>query len=171
MSDHQQLIRDYLAGASVLREAVAGLRDPQYDAVPAPSPAGDPSAATGSWTIRQVVCHLADFEPIYADRMKRVIAEHEPGLPSGDPDLFAAALAYPLRSVEQELELIQLTRQQMGTILQTLQPGDFDRIGIHLEAGPLTLTELLQRITRHIPHHVRFIAAKRKAMDSDATAL
>jgi len=45
-----------------------------------------------------------------------------------------------------------------------LKPEDFQRRGIHSEAGPLTLETLLQRITGHIPHHVRFIEEKRKAM-------
>jgi hypothetical protein len=29
------------------------------------------------WSTLEVVCHLADFEIVYADRIKRVIAENE----------------------------------------------------------------------------------------------
>jgi uncharacterized damage-inducible protein DinB len=62
---------------------VAGLSDEQLDAVPIP----------GKWSIRLVVCHIADFELVYADRMKRVIAETQPTFFGGDPDTFAAGLA------------------------------------------------------------------------------
>jgi hypothetical protein len=48
----------------------------------------------GKWSTQEVVCHLADYESIYADRMKRVIALKEPELLKGDPGLFAARLAY-----------------------------------------------------------------------------
>ena len=51
----------------------------------------------GKWSTQEVVCHLADYEPIYADRMKRVIALQEPELLPGDPGLFAARLAYDRR--------------------------------------------------------------------------
>jgi hypothetical protein len=107
---------------------------------------------------------LADYEPIYADRMKRVIALEEPELLKGDPGLFAARLAYEHRDVEEELALIELTREQMARILRTLKPDDFQRKGGHSRDGTLTLEVLLQRIIDHIPHHVRFIEEKRRAM-------
>ena len=54
------LIDTYLAGPALLREAVAGLNRDQLLARPVP----------GKWSTLEVVCHLADFEPVYADRMK-----------------------------------------------------------------------------------------------------
>ena len=71
------------------------------------------------------MCHLAEYEPIYADRMKRVIALEEPELLKGDPALFAARFAYDERELEEELALIALTRQQMARILRTLKTDDF----------------------------------------------
>jgi hypothetical protein len=37
----------------------------------------------GKWSTQEVVCHLADYEAVYADRMKRVIALDEPELLPG----------------------------------------------------------------------------------------
>jgi hypothetical protein len=147
-------IDDYLAGPQLLRRAVAGLSREQLQTRP----------IAGKWSTLEVVCHLADFEIVGADRIKRVIAEHEPTLFGGDPNLFAARLAYPSRDVEEELQLIEAIRGQVARILATLAPEDFQRRGIHSEAGPLTLAELVQRSAGHIPHHVRFIEEKRKAM-------
>ena len=113
---------------------------------------------------QEVVCHLADYEPIYADRMKRVIALDEPELLKGDPGLFAARLGYDRRDIEEELALIDLTRRQMARILRSLRPEDFQRKGGHSRDGALTLEKLLQRITDHIPHHVRFIEEKKQAL-------
>jgi hypothetical protein len=118
----------------------------------------------GKWSTQQVVCHLADYEPIYADRMKRVIALEEPELLKGDPQLFAARLAYDHRDIEEELAIIEWTRKQMARILRALTPSDFQRRGGHSRDGVLTLEILLQRITDHIPHHIRFIEEKRRAM-------
>lgn len=149
-----QLIKEYAAGPQKLRQAVAGMTREQAVAKPVP----------GKWSTLEVICHIADFEPVYADRMKRVLAENEPALIPGDPDLFAAKLAYAARDLEEELTLIEVTRKQMVRILSQLAPADFTRVGIHAIDGPLSLEELLRRITGHIPHHAQFIAEKRAAM-------
>jgi uncharacterized damage-inducible protein DinB len=148
------LIDEYLAGPRLLRESVEGMTAEQLDAAPIP----------GKWTTRQVICHLADFEPVYADRMKRAIAEEKPTIFGGNPDLFAARLAYGQRDVEEELALIEAVRRHVARILRTLDTDDFQREVIHSESGPLTLETLLRNITRHIPHHVWFIAEKRAAL-------
>jgi uncharacterized damage-inducible protein DinB len=147
-------IDQYLAGVDAVRSAVAGMADEQLDARP----------IAGKWSTRQVVCHLADFEPIYADRMKRVIAEHCPTFFGGDPDTFAAGLGYERRHVDEELALLAAVRQHMVTILRDLKAADFERIGNHAETGHVTLESLLRNIADHVPHHLNFIAEKRKAL-------
>ncbi len=152
--DFAALIDEYVAGPELLREAIAGMTSVELDAAPVP----------GKWSTRQVICHLADFEPVYADRMKRVIAEESPMILAGNPDLFALRLAYGERDLEEELQLITAVRRHVGRILRTLPPSDFEREGVHSESGPISLETLLRNITRHIPHHVQFIAEKRAAL-------
>ena len=149
-----ELIEMYLAGPQKLREAVAGMTTDQLDAKPVP----------GRWSTRQVVCHLADCEIVYAERMKRVIVEDDPPMENLDPDTFAAGLGYDQRDVEEELQLISATRTHMGNILRSLEPDQFQRTGHHSTDGPLALETLLSRITNHIPHHIRFIDEKRAAI-------
>lgn len=149
-----QLIDDYLAGPKLLRQAVAGMSREQLLARPIP----------GKWSTLEVICHLADFEIVGADRIKRVIAENEPTLLGGDERAFAARLAYHERDADEELVLIDTIRSQVARILRALTPEDFQRRGIHSEAGPLTLEAFVQRSIRHIPHHVRFVEEKRKAL-------
>jgi hypothetical protein len=151
---YHALIEEYLAGPGLLRRAVAGMTRDQLLARPVP----------GKWSTLEVVCHLADYEPIYADRMKRVIALDGPELLKGDPGRFAARLAYDRRGLEEELSLIELTRTQMAHILRGLPPEDFRRTGTHPRDGALTLENLLRRVTAHIPHHARFIEEKRRAL-------
>lgn len=151
-----QLIDEYLRGPKLLREAVAGMNREQLLARP----------IAGKWSTLEVVAHLTDFEPVYGDRMKRILAENEPTLFGGDPDKFAAKLAYQERDLETELCLIDCVRKQMATILRTVPEADFQRVGRHSEAGRLTLRTFLERITGHIPHHLPFIAQKRQALSA-----
>ena len=149
------LIDEYAAGAQKLRDAIAGMASEQIDAAPVP----------GKWSTRQIICHLADLEPVYANRIKRVIAEAEPpALAGGFHQQFVEHLAYGERDVEEELRLIEVVRAQMTRILRTLPLEAFERTGVHSIEGPLTLKSLLERITNHIPHHIQFIEEKKRAM-------
>jgi uncharacterized damage-inducible protein DinB len=154
MSKLTPLIDNYLAGPPALRRAVAGLSPEQLKARP----------VAGKWSTLEVVCHLADFDPILADRMKRIIAEERPPLLGADEKRFAAALAYHERDLEEELTLIERTRSQLARILRTLPDSALDRVGVHNERGPLTLERMLTLSTNHIPHHVKFIVEKRQAL-------
>jgi hypothetical protein len=154
MSTIARLIESYLAGVPALRQAVAGLTAEQLRARPVP----------GKWSTLEVVCHLADFDPILADRMKRVIAEDRPTLLGADEKCFAAALAYHDRDLEEELTIIAQTRHQMARILRTLPDEALQRVGVHNERGPLTLEKLVTTATNHIGHHVQFIVQKRQAL-------
>lgn len=149
-----RLIDEYAAGPQQLRDAVAGMTAEQIDAAPVP----------GKWSTRQVICHLADFELVYADRIKRALAENEPTVFGGDPGAFAASLGYDRRDVHEELQLIEGVRRHVARILRALPPTAFARKVKHSQAGPLTLEQLLASVTNHIPHHVRFIREKREAL-------
>ncbi len=149
------LVENYLAGPKSLRQAVAGMSREQIVARPVP----------GKWSTLEVVCHLADFDPIGADRMKRVIAEDKPNLIGADEKHFAKALQYHDRDLEEELAIIERTRSQMARILRKLPAEALARVGQHNERGQLTLEQLLTTMTSHIPHHVKFIEEKRKALE------
>jgi hypothetical protein len=151
----EELISQYVNGAAELRKAIAGMMPAQIDAAPIP----------GQWSTRQIICHISDFEPVYADRIKRVIAEDRPTLMSGDPDQFAARLAYPQRDIAIELDLIEVVRKHLASILRTLPAESFQRVGVHSRDGDLSLETLLRRITNHVPHHAAFIAKKRQALE------
>lgn len=153
----QRLLNEYRNGPLLLRNVVAGMTPAQIDAAPIP----------GKWSTRQVICHLADAELLYADRFKRIIAEDQPPLRAMDPDVYVARLACPERDLVVEMETIDIVRRHMAGILDTLQDADFQRTGVHSADGPLTLQTLLERITRHIPHHARTIAEKRRALGLD----
>jgi len=149
-----QLTDAYLSGPRALLQALAGMSRDQLVARP----------MAGKWSTLEVVCHLADFDPILADRMKRVIAEDQPTLLGADEKCFAAALAYHDRDLEEEVAIIEKTRSQMARILRKLPPEAASRVGLHNERGPLTLERMLTLSIRHIVHHAGFVAEKKKAL-------
>ena len=148
------LIEEFERGAGIVAEAVRGMSGEDLRKRP----------VAGKWSTLEVVCHLADFEIVGADRVKRVIAEDRPTLPDGDENAFAARLAYHKREIEDELQVIAGIRAQVTRILKSLAEEDFSRVGNHTAAGPLTLEQLVERMAKHVRHHVKFIEEKRAAL-------
>src|SRR5262249_35433982 len=80
-----ELADAYAKGAADLRAAVTGMTREQFVARPVP----------GRWSTLEVLCHLADFEPVFAERMKRIIAlGPTPLLVAADEKLFTKELKY-----------------------------------------------------------------------------
>jgi hypothetical protein len=152
MADVPTLIEAYSGGVQLLRDVMGSAGHVDVDARP----------ITGKWSIREVVCHLADSEIVYADRMKRVIAEDNPTFFEADPELFGAALHWRRRPIDNELDVVEAIRAHMLPILLSCDANDFQRTGVHSLDGKLTLQMLLERVTAHIPHHVSFIEEKLK---------
>jgi len=150
----QELIDRYLAGPAALREAIQGLSTEQLRARPVP----------GKWSTMEVVVHIADFEPILADRIRRIAALKKPLLLAADENLFIEHLAYHERDLEAELKLIEATRATTAAILKKLPPEALSRPGIHSEKGLVTLQDVLTAAGNHIYHHLPFIAVKRQAL-------
>lgn len=156
MPSPKELADQYLAGVAQLRAAVAGMTREQLIARPVP----------GKWSTLEVVCHISDFEPIIADRMKRIIAmsKEVPLLLNADENLFVVELKYQERDVEEELALVEATRKQMARLIRALTPEQLQLTGNHSKRGLLTLEKIIQGAINHIPHHLAFIVEKRKVL-------
>ena len=148
------LLTEYLGGPGELHEAVRGMTSAHLTARPIP----------GQWSTLEVLCHLADAESVFADRVKRILAEDNPPLPFADPKLFAPALAYTQRDAEVELDMIDVTRRQLVTILAAVPADDLLRTGLHSTEGLVTARQVVEKAVRHLRHHATFILEKRKAL-------
>lgn len=154
MATATELADAYLKGAADVRAAVAGMTRSQLTTRPIP----------GRWSTLEVLAHLADFEPILAERMIRVIALPEPLLLSADETLFAKAMDYHARDAEEELAVIDATRRKLARIIRSLTPEQLRKTGMHSSRGLMPLEQIIQTATNHIPHHLPFVMEKRKAL-------
>jgi uncharacterized damage-inducible protein DinB len=149
-----ELIETYANGPKILRAAVSGMSREQILARP----------VAGKWSTLEVVVHLADFEPIIMERMKRIIFSTKPILFGADENEMVKTLAYHDRDLEEELQLIESVRATMTRVLKALPATAFTRQGIHSEKGLVTLEAILTGAGNHINHHLPFIHDKRKAL-------
>ena len=151
---NDDLISAYEDGPLRLRDAVAGLTPERLRARP----------VEGRWSTLEVVCHLADCEQFFADRLKRTIATERPLLLGAQGGRYPEPLRYHDRDLDEELDLIALTRRQMARTLRLLSEGAWGRTAVHSETGLVTLRQLVLHAVRHQDHHLWYVAEKRRAM-------
>ena len=147
-------IDTYEKSARHVDEAIKGLEPDDLMAFPVP----------GTWSIQQVVLHLADTEQVLADRMKRIIAEDNPTLLAFDETRWTKHLEYHTQSAQDAAKMIELTRRQMARVLRALPDEAFERTGNHSQAGPIRLREIIDKSTKHLDHHLKFIIEKREKL-------
>jgi hypothetical protein len=155
--DHH-LIDRFAAGGDELRRAVRGLSHDDLQATPGP----------GTWSIQELVIHLADSDAIAIDRMKRIIAEDNPTLLCADESAYIRELCCNSQSVEDALTLFEIGRRQFVRILRNLPDTSFARAGVHSTRGRTTLAQMVAEYTEHLEHHLRFLRAKRERLGKPA---
>ena len=147
-------LEEYVRGPETLREAVRGLTREQLLARPGP----------GAWSTLEVVGHLADTEALYAERLKRILAEDNPALLYADETRWVERLASHHRDLGEELLFLEVTRKQMARILRAVPADWLQRQGIHNKSGPQTAEQIIQKANGHLAHHLGFIREKRKKL-------
>jgi len=146
------LISAYEKGIGDLRVAVAGMTGEQLRSRP----------VAGKWSALEVVCHIADCEQFFADRMKRTVAMDRPLLLGADGFHYSEPLHYKEHDLNEELDLVAITRRQMTRTLRLVAPDAWQRTAVHSETGLVTLRQLLLHAINR--HHLRFVAKKRAMM-------
>jgi uncharacterized damage-inducible protein DinB len=148
------LISSYEAGIEELRVALAGMTVEQLRSRP----------VAGKWSTLEVVCHIADCEQFFADRIKRTVAMERPLLLGADGFRYPEPLHYQEHDLDEELDLVAVTRRQVARTLRLVAPDAWQRTAVHSETGLVTLRQLLLHAINHLRHHLRFVAEKRTAM-------
>lgn len=151
-------IERYRGGIAALRAVCADLTTDQLSARP----------VAGRWSLLECLCHIADFEPILAYRMKSMLAFENPELVGIDETEYGKALRYQERDAQTELAVFSSTREQMLGILQHLRPEEFVRTGRHTELGNITVWTYVRASSGHVEHHMRFMNEKRVAFGHSA---
>ena len=93
-----EYIRNYLVAGMratpfVMERMLQDAKPDDYDRRPDPN----------RFTIREVVAHLADWEPIWRERMGRMVAEDDPHLPDIDEGELAVQHDYAQTDVREQL--------------------------------------------------------------------
>ena len=127
-----------------------------------------------NWAAKEIVCHLRDVEELFQIRFHTVVALDEPcilvlgasakdlapwriggsiGHPL-DPARWAEERQYLRNDTGEALAAFRRRRSEVLALLQSLSPAEWERGGIHLSQGRLTLADWVARLAAHDENHL-----------------
>ena len=110
------------------------------------------------WSVVQVLCHLRDAEERNLERIRLMRAQDNPVLEGYDQEQWARERNYAAAHLDEALAAFLKRRAATLDELASLTPQEWERPGLHSEAGPITILTYLQRLVRHDAIHLAQIA-------------
>ncbi len=144
-SEIRQKIDNYRKGAGILKELM--------EEIPETAWAYKPDADT--WSIRQIVHHLADSEVFAYIRLRKLIAENGARLNVFDQYAWAEELKYQEQEPRLALDLYLLLNRLNADLLSRVPDTVWNtHAAIHPERGSITLSDWLNMYESHIHTHI-----------------
>ncbi len=110
-----------------------------------------------SWSIAEVIVHLADSEAHAFVRGKKIIAESGGKVCVYNQDIWAEKLFYDQMDYKLALSMIRIIRKNLVLVLDKIAPEVWQNYIYHPESGKITLLDWIQLYTDHIDIHVQQI--------------
>jgi hypothetical protein len=109
------------------------------------------SLAPGKWSAREILCHLADTELVFAFRLRQALAETYHMVQPFDQDAWATR--YAACDVRAALELFSAVRNSNLAFVKAATPDEFSKPLAHPERGEMTFRTLVETMAGHDLNH------------------
>jgi uncharacterized damage-inducible protein DinB len=115
------------------------------------------SPASGKWSIRQIMIHLADTELVFAFRLRQTVAESHHTVQPFDQDRWAEQSdAYDALTA---LETFTAVRRWNILFLSSLPHEAFGKAVTHPERGTMTLQTVVETMAGHDRNHLKQVTS------------
>jgi len=110
------------------------------------------SPAPGKWSAREIICHLADCEIVFAFRLRQAVAEEHHVIQPFDQDKWAAA--YSAYDGATALAAFSSLRQWNIAFIKSLSPKLLEKDLTHPERGEMTVQTVVETMAGHDLNHL-----------------
>lgn len=110
------------------------------------------------WNVVEIVCHLRDFEGFFRGRAELMLNEDVPQLPAYDHLAIARERDYAHQDLRDALGVLAAERRRFIELLEGLDPDQWQREGVHPEAGPMRVIDSAFQVVLHDTDHMQQIA-------------
>jgi hypothetical protein len=114
--------------------------------------------APDRWSISEVLHHLRDIEPVFADRVRRMVEEDNPPLARYPQPHLTDPSFYAKGSAAEHLAALTAARREIVALLKAVPASAASRVGHHSELGSITVSHMLHEWANHDLGHIRQIA-------------
>jgi hypothetical protein len=128
-----------------IAQLIAGCSDDDLDRAPMP----------GKWSVREILCHLADCELSFGVRLRQGVVESHHMIQIFDPDEWAKH--YDGIAVRDAIDAYTATRNWNLRFLENVLPAALDRPITHPKRGTMTYRHVLETIAGHDRNHLQQI--------------
>ncbi len=115
--------------------------------------------APDKWTIKEILLHLSDDEPIYAYRARRFARNDQTELPGFEQDDHARHSAANARSLAGLLHELTTVRRATLSLFAGLEPRAFTRCGV-ANGTRMSVRAMVYHIAGHELHHCHLIKTR-----------
>lgn len=146
---HPYLLRSLSNGPTVMQRIVRLIPADRYDA----------ALIAERFTIREVIAHLADWEPLFRGRMEIAFATPNAKIVSYDEGQRALDLKYAEANIDVQLELFATERAKTKAFVSKLDPVQVRQQYVHPELGPMTIEDQANMLIAHDMYHIEQLSA------------
>jgi uncharacterized damage-inducible protein DinB len=150
---------------SVNRSSLADRLRLQLDALPAVLAGADQSRlrqspGRGQWSAFEQLAHLARHQALFLGRVRQILDEHEPAMPSYRAELDDEWPEWRQRGLAEIVERLRADRQRLADVVAGLSEEQLARVGVHAVLGAMPLGAWLEFFLAHAGHHL-YVAFRR----------
>ncbi|MDL4839492.1 YfiT family bacillithiol transferase [Aquibacillus rhizosphaerae] len=110
----------------------------------------------GSWTVHQLVHHIADSQLNMYQRLKLALTEDSPSVPGFDQEKWATQPDTKL-PVESSIKMLEGINERIVSLGDSLTEHQLDRFFIHQVNGKITVAKKVAKLAWHEEHHLAHI--------------
>jgi uncharacterized damage-inducible protein DinB len=115
------------------------------------------SPATGKWSIREIMCHVADCELVFGFRLRQTVAEVAHVIQPFDQEAWQAP--YQSLSAHDALAAFSAARRWNLLFIDAVLPGALPKPVTHPERGQMTFGTIIETMAGHDLNHLAQIQA------------
>jgi len=108
--------------------------------------------APGKWSARDILCHLADCELVFAFRLRQTLAEDQHVIQPFDQDKWA--VPYEHFSAPAALAVFTALRRWNLLLIEAALPSQAAKPVTHPERGPMTFATIVETMAGHDLNHL-----------------
>jgi uncharacterized damage-inducible protein DinB len=109
------------------------------------------------FSLREALAHLADWEPVWLERVRRIASEDHPFLPSVDESLLVVQNSYDSTLPSESLSRYGQGREALVSFLRSVPESAWDRTADREFVGVVTLHQQVAMALSHDGYHMNQI--------------